>query len=109
VPLWLALSRDTRVDPMDEDSLAAKLVKHGASPDAINNITGDWSLLLMLSSCWYRMCLTNLYPVGKNCRPVTQPNQSYSETKFECVTSAGRGFFGYTKYRTQRFLFIVTF
>lgn len=39
------------------------------------------------------MCLTNLYPVGKNCRPVTQPNQSYSETKFEYVTSAGRGFF----------------
>ena len=48
MPLWLALSRDTRVDPMDEDSLAAKLVKHGASPDAINNITGDWSLLLLL-------------------------------------------------------------
>lgn len=41
VPLWLALSRDTRVDPMDEETLAAKLVKHGASPDAINNITGD--------------------------------------------------------------------
>lgn len=33
---------------MDEDSLAAKLVKYGASPDAINNITGDWSLLLLL-------------------------------------------------------------
>jgi len=48
VPLWLALSRDTRVDPVDEDSLAAKLVKHGASPDAINNITGDWSLFLLL-------------------------------------------------------------
>lgn len=48
VPLWLALSRDTKVDPMDEDSLAAKLVKYGASPDAINNITGDWSLLLLL-------------------------------------------------------------
>ena len=43
VPLWLALSCDTRVDPMDEDSLAAKLVKHGASPDAINNVTGQWS------------------------------------------------------------------
>lgn len=41
VPLWLALSRDTQVDPMDEDSLAAKLVKHGASADAINNITGE--------------------------------------------------------------------
>lgn len=44
VPLWLALSRDTRVDPMDEDCLEAKLVKHGASPDAINNITGERSL-----------------------------------------------------------------
>jgi len=41
VPLWLALSRDTKVDPLDEDSLAAKLVKHGASPDAVNNITGQ--------------------------------------------------------------------
>ena len=48
MPLWLALSRDTRVDPMDEDSLAAKLVKYGASPDAINNITGDWSLFLLV-------------------------------------------------------------
>lgn len=28
---------------MDEDSLAAKLVKHGASPDAVNNVTGQWS------------------------------------------------------------------
>ena len=46
MPLWLALSRDTRVDPMDEDSLAAKLVKHGASPDAINNITGDPPLFI---------------------------------------------------------------
>lgn len=49
VPLWLALSRDTQVDPMDEDSLAAKLVKHGASADAINNITGD-SLLHMAAA-----------------------------------------------------------
>ena len=49
VPLWLALSRDATVDPMDEDSLAAKLVKHGASSDAVNNVTGQqssgfWSL-----------------------------------------------------------------
>jgi len=33
---------------MDEESLAAKLVKHGASPDAINNITGDCSFSLLL-------------------------------------------------------------
>ena len=43
VSLWLALSHDDRVDPMDEDGLAAKLVKHGASPDAVNNVTGLWS------------------------------------------------------------------
>ena len=34
---------------MDEDSLAAKLVKHGASPDAVNNVTGQWSPLVLLS------------------------------------------------------------
>lgn len=49
VPLWLALSCDTAVDPMDEDSLAARLLKHGASPDAVNNITGD-SLLHMAAA-----------------------------------------------------------
>lgn len=63
VPLWLALSRDTRVDPMDEDSLPAKLVKHGASPDAVNNITGDMVALVVVtfvvvvvvvcSFCWH--------------------------------------------------------
>ena len=52
VPLWLALSRDTRVDPMDEDSLAAKLVKHGASADAINNITGEFPLFWLLFGCF---------------------------------------------------------
>jgi len=53
VPLWLALSRDARVDPMDEDSLAAKLVKYGASPDAVNNVTGQWSPLVSLSVAFY--------------------------------------------------------
>ena len=41
VPLWLALSRDDVIDPMDDDCLAANLVRHGASPDAINNVTGN--------------------------------------------------------------------
>ena len=41
VALWLALLRDSHAfNPLDEDSLAAKLVKHGASPDAVNTITG---------------------------------------------------------------------
>ncbi|EDO39873.1 predicted protein, partial [Nematostella vectensis] len=40
VPLWLALSCDS-FDSMDEESLAAKLVKHGASADAVNTVTGD--------------------------------------------------------------------
>ena len=44
VPLWLALSHDTDFDPMDEDSLAARLIKCGASPDAVNNINGQLSL-----------------------------------------------------------------
>lgn len=76
VPLWLALSRDTRFDPMDEDSLAAKLVKHGASPDAINNITGEWSLF---GSCHYCICtdykfteFIKLHPAGKKCKTVSQ-------------------------------------
>ena len=43
VPLWLALSHDPDFDPMDEDSLAARLMKHGASPDAVN-INGQLSL-----------------------------------------------------------------
>lgn len=49
VPLWLALSHDPDFDPMDEDSLAARLMKHGASPDAVNNINGD-SLLHMAAA-----------------------------------------------------------
>ena len=40
VPLWLALSCHGQVDPWDEDSLAAKLVRSGASPDAVNTVTG---------------------------------------------------------------------
>uniref|UniRef100_A0A6P8I0Z8 Rabankyrin-5-like n=1 Tax=Actinia tenebrosa TaxID=6105 RepID=A0A6P8I0Z8_ACTTE len=49
VPLWLALSYDNNFDPMDEDSLAANLVSHGACPDSINATTGD-SLLHMAAS-----------------------------------------------------------
>lgn len=41
VPLWLALSYDDNFDPLDEDSLAAKLVFHGASCDTINTATGE--------------------------------------------------------------------
>ncbi|EDO26845.1 predicted protein, partial [Nematostella vectensis] len=43
VPLWLALSCDS-FDSMDEESLAAKLVKHGASADAVNTVTGAYTL-----------------------------------------------------------------
>lgn len=69
VPLWLALSRDTRVDPMDEDSLAAKLVKHGASPDAINNITGERSLF---GPSVFKMIHTIIVSVQiKKCRTVS--------------------------------------
>ncbi|XP_048582377.1 rabankyrin-5 isoform X2 [Nematostella vectensis] len=49
VPLWLALSCDS-FDSMDEESLAAKLVKHGASADAVNTVTGDSLLHLAAAS-----------------------------------------------------------
>jgi len=34
---------------MDEDSLAARLMKHGASPDAVNNISGQLSLTVFFT------------------------------------------------------------
>lgn len=86
--MWLALSRDTRVDPMDEDSLAAKLVKHGASPDAINNITGDWSLSLLLLLLLLVLKMTHYHLVSSlykapDCRAKgsAEPNLSQTSTR----------------------------
>lgn len=41
-PLWLSLTvPDDKIDPDDEDSVAARLSQAGASPDSIDSSSGE--------------------------------------------------------------------
>ena len=57
VPLWLALSCRGKIDPLDEENLPAKLVRSGASPDAVNTVTG----ILIIRKYNHKESLISIY------------------------------------------------